>query len=95
MIPVPRILAYEREGDASWQCRISRYECTFARPVYPRNEKYWKKKKRRKRRRGKKWANAREESEKDEWGRGKQILLPGIRNRSGSIYEPFNREIVI
>lgn len=54
-----------------------------------------KKKKRRKRRRGKKWANDREESEKDEWGRGKQILLPGIRNRSGSIYEPFNREIVI
>lgn len=43
----------------------------------------------------KKWANDREESEKDEWGRGKQILLPGIRNRSGSIYEPFNREIVI
>lgn len=36
MIPVPRILAYEREGDASWQCRISRYECTFARGPFIR-----------------------------------------------------------
>lgn len=67
----------------------------------PRNEKYRKERKggKRRRRRRKKSANdGEEESKKDEWlhgRRGKQILLPGIRNRSGSIYEPFNREIVI